>query len=180
MMSKTKRNYSRVWGPFALLFGMAGASVAVAQEPVQQAPVQTQEVKEDFEEEELNCFLNASSKINEIQMEAQGEMMKIVENEGLSVEKFNQIAETQQAPDSSATQPDPKEVESFQKAAEKITGMQQTVEGKMVKAVEDEGLEVETYMQIAQAYQTSPKLKGVLDEMMKEKQGGQPDTLNNN
>src|SRR5690606_9261097 len=120
--------YSRVWGPFALIFAMAGASVAVAQEPVQQAPLQTQEVKEDFEEEELNCFLNASSKINEIQMEAQGEMMKIVEDEGLSVEKFNQIAEAQQAPDSSATQPDPGEVESFQKAAEKITGMQQTVE----------------------------------------------------
>lgn len=179
MMRRTKRN-SMVCGAFALVFAVASASTAVAQEPVQQAPLQTQELNEDFQEEELDCFLNASSKINEIQMEAQGEMMKIVEDEGLSVEKFNEIAQAQQAPDSSATQPDPKEVEAFQKAAEKITGMQQTVEGKMVEAVEAEGLEVETYMQIAQAYQQSPKVKGVLDEKMKEKQAGQQDSLNNN
>lgn len=179
MMKRTKRN-TLIGGAFAVLFTLASASTTLAQQPVQQAPAQTQALKEDFQEEELDCFLNASSKINEIQMEAQGEMMKIVEDEGLSVEKFNAIAQAQQVPDSSATQSDPKEVEAFQKAAEKITGMQQTVEGKMVEAVEAEGLEVETYMQIAQAYQQSPKVKGELDEKMKQKQASQQDSLNAN
>lgn len=174
MVNRTKRTYSTIYSAFALIFAMASALVVVAQEPVQ-----TQELKEDFQEKELDYFLNASSRINEIQMEAQGEMMKIIEKEGISVEKFNELAEAQRTPDSSATKPDPQEVESFQKAAEKINGMQQTVEGKMIKAVEDEGLEVETYMQIAHAYQQSPKVRGVLDEMMKEKQAKEADTTNN-
>ena len=50
----------------------------------------------------------------------------------------------------------------------------------MVEAVEAEGLEVETYMQIAQAYQQSPKVKGELDEKMKQKQASQQDSLNAN
>lgn len=110
-------------------------------------------------------------------MEAQSEMMKVIEKEGISVEKFNEIASAQQNPDSTAVKPDPKEVESFQKAAEKITGMQPAIEERMVKAVEAEGLDVETYQQIAQAYQQSPKVKGELDQLIKEKQAQRADTL---
>src|SRR5690606_22950028 len=98
-------------------------------------PTQTpQPVKEDFKDKELDLFLNANQKINGIQVEAQGEMMKIIEKEGLTVEKFNTMA--QQTPDSVAANEDPKDVESFQKAATQIQGMQEGLEEKMIQVVE--------------------------------------------
>lgn len=174
-VSKAKKTYRTMYGAIALILAIVSTSAVIAQ---QQAPIQPQqEVRQNFEKKELDNFLNANLKINEIQMDAQGEMMKVIEKEGISVEKFNEIASAQQNPDSTAAKPDPKEVESFQKAAEKITGMQPAIEEKMVKAVEGEGLDVETYQQIAQAYQQSPKVKGELDELMKEKQAQKADTV---
>ena len=174
-VSKAKKTFRMIYGAVALILAMVSVSAVIAQ---QQAPIQPQqEVRQNFEKKELDNFLNANLKINEIQMDAQGEMMKVIEEEGISVEKFNEIASAQQNPDSTAAKPDPKEVESFQKAAEKITGMQPAIEEKMVKAVEGEGLDVETYQQIAQAYQQSPKVKGELDELMKEKQAQKADTV---
>ncbi|WP_257668579.1 DUF4168 domain-containing protein [Parapedobacter tibetensis] len=161
MMTK-KRN--ALFGTFVLLVAFLSFNVAFGQVPTPSQPP----LKEDFEQKELTSFLNANAKISEIQMEAQGEMVKIIEAEGISVEKFNQIAQSQQQQYSTAQKNDPKDMESFQKAAEKITGMQQTIEGKMIKTVEGEGLDVNTYQQIAQAYQQSPKVKGQLDKMMEE------------
>jgi len=166
MKTFNRKKYSMAFGTFALLLTILTNAAVYGQAPVQ---TQTPQVKEDFKEKELDCFLNANQKISAIQMEAQGEMAKIIEKEGLSVEKFNTMAQAQQTPDSTA-KPDPKDVASFQKAAEQISGMQQGLEGKMTKVVEEEGLNVETYMQIAQAYQQSEKVKEVLDKKMKEKQ----------
>lgn len=165
--NRNKRRYSTVFSTFALLL-----AIFINSSVYGQAPVQTQEpqVKEDFNQQELDHFLNANQKVTAIQMEAQGEMVKIIEKEGMSVEKFNSIAEAQQKTDSSATKHDPKDVAVFEKAAQQINGMQQGLEGKMKKAVEEEGLKVETYLQIAQAYQQSEKVRGLLDKKMKEKQ----------
>lgn len=162
------RKRAQLLGTLTVLLAILAHYPAFSQVP---APTQAPPVKEDFEENDLNRFLNASQRINVIQMEAQGEMMEIIEKEGLSVDEFNTLAQAQQNPNSTpTTSPDPKTVESFQNAATKINEMQQGLEGEMVKAVEEEGLEVDTYMQIVQAYQQSPKVKENLDRMMKEKQ----------
>ncbi|MEH6306329.1 DUF4168 domain-containing protein [Olivibacter sp. CPCC 100613] len=166
--NRTRRRYSMAFGTLALLLTILTNSVVYGQAPVQS---QTPQVKEDFKEEELDQFLNANQKITDIQTEAQGEMVKIIEKEGMSVEKFNTMAEAQQKQDSTVAKQDPKDVAVFQKAAEQINGMQQGLEGKMAKAVEEEGLKVETYLQIAQAYQQSEKVRGILDKKVKEKQG---------
>ncbi|WP_134089840.1 DUF4168 domain-containing protein [Olivibacter sp. XZL3] len=170
---RMKRTYGMAFGTLALLWTVLANSVVYGQAPAQMQAAQ--QVKEDFNEEELDRFLNANEKIAAIQIEAQGEMVKIIEKEGMSVEKFNAIAEAQQKADSAAAKQDPKDVAVFEKAAEQIYGMQQGLEGEMNKAVEEEGLKVETYMQIAQAYQQSEKVRGMLDKKMKEKQveGGQ-------
>lgn len=170
--NRTRRKFMMAFGTLLLLTILTN-SVVYGQTPVQ---TQTPQVKEDFEEKELDCFLNANQKINAIQTEAQGEMVKIIEKEGMSVEKFNAIATAQQKPDSAAAKQDPKDVASFQKAAEQINGMQQGLEGKMTKVVEEEGLNVETYLQIAQAYQQSEKVKAVLDKKVKEKEAETPAT----
>lgn len=169
--NRIRRRYNTALGAFALLLIVLSSSVVYGQAPVQ---TQTPQVKEDFNEQELDRFLNANQKITAIQTEAQGEMVKIIEKEGMSVDKFNAIAEAQQKQDSTAAKQDPKDLAVFQKAAEQINGMQQGLEGKMTKAVEEEGLKVETYLQIAQAYQQSEKVRGILDKKMKEKQNSVP------
>jgi len=155
------------FGTFALLLTILTNSVVYGQTPVQTQPPQ---VKEDFKENELDRFLNANQKVSVIQTEAQDEMVKIIEKEGMSVEKFNTMVEAQQKPDSSTAKQDPNDVALFQKAAEQINDMQQGLEEKMTKVVEEEGLNVETYLQIVQAYQQSEKVRGILDKKMEEKQ----------
>lgn len=175
-VSQAKKTVKMWYGAVALILAIVSTSAVIAQ---QQAPIPPQqEVRETFEQKELDNFLNANLKINEIQVAAQGEMMKVIEKEGISVAKFNELANAQQNPDSTAAKPDPKEVELFQKAADKITEMQPAIEERMIKAVEGEGLDVETYQQIAQAYQQSPKVKGELDALMKQKQTQKADTVN--
>ncbi|GAA4798080.1 hypothetical protein GCM10023231_28420 [Olivibacter ginsenosidimutans] len=173
---RISETYNVVLGISAFLIVVCSNSTAFGQTTpqtppaTQTAPTQAAPVKEDFEEKELDRFLNANQKINAIQTEAQGEMVKIIEKEGMTVEKFNTMAQAQQTQDSTASKQDPKDIEAFQKVAQQINGMQQGLEGKMTKAVEEEGLNVETYVQIAQAYQQSPKVKNTLDEKMKKKQ----------
>lgn len=137
------------------------SSFAFAQQP-------QQEVREDFSDEELTSFVNAHEKVIEIQQESQEKMITAIEEEGLSVEKFNNLIESQQDPnkevDASA-----EELASFNNAAQQIMKERQETEAKVVSSIEDEGIDIGTYQEIMVAYQQSPKVQGRVNELL---QGG--------
>lgn len=132
----------------------------------QQQPAAEIEVSDD----ELKKFLDASSVVQQIQMESQQEMVAIVEEEGLAVETFNQIAQARQT-----GQPDDdinvtsEDLDKFDQASETITEMEQDLESKLMSAIEDEGMEPERFMAINMALQQDPSLQQRIQEMM-----GQP------
>lgn len=132
----------------------------------QQLP-QQQEVKEDFSKKELASFIEANKKVTKIQTKSQQKMIKAIKEEGLSVERFNKIITAQQDPkkevDTSAD-----EMSSVNNVAQVIIKERKVVEGEMVKSIEEEGLDMETYQQIMYAYQQSQKVQQEVNALMEE------------
>jgi hypothetical protein len=124
----------------------------------------------DVSDDELRQFLDASSVVQQIQMESQQEMVAIVEDEGLAVETFNQIAQARQAGqtdnDLNVSSDD---IEKFEQASETINELEQDMESKLMSAIEDEGMQPERFMAINMALQQDPSLQQRIQEMM-----GQP------
>lgn len=155
----TRRIGNRV--PALLLFAffcflpLAAVWAQEPQEPVQQPSV---EMREDFSDDELKSFVKANEKVMVIQMEAEQTMIKAIEDEGLSVERFNEILEQQRDP-SRASETSSEELESFNNAAQVILEENARIEKKMTSSIEDEGIDIETYKQIMVAYQQSPDVQ---------------------
>lgn len=146
---------------------MMGALGAMAQAPdVMQEP----QLKADFKKDELKSFVKASSKVETIQMGAQQSMAKAVEDEGLTIEKFNTLAQAQQSSEGLENQGSAEDQEMFNNASQKIMKIQEEVIGEIQEIIQDEGIDIQTYEQIIHAYQNSEKVKGELDEVLLEVQ----------
>lgn len=151
---------------------MLGSFGVMAQAPNE---MQTPELKEDFKKDDLKSFVNASSKVETLQAGAQKSMADAVKAEGLTVEKFNTIAQGQQnagGPEEAASD-NPEDKKMFDKASAKILEIQEEVIGEIQETIKKEGLDVQTYEQIIYAYQNSEKVKGEVDEIVAEVQQGQ-------
>lgn len=140
-----------------------GNTVFAQQPPVQQAPV-----KEDFKKEELQSFIKANQKVVVLQKASEEKMVKVIQEEGLTVERFNQLAESQQNPEKKV-KVEAKEMETFNTAAQKITGIGKEADTQMQESIKQEGIDLETYQQIILAYQKSPKVKQELDALLPKK-----------
>ncbi len=123
------------------------------------------ELKENFQKQELQSFIKANQRIIAIQKNSEAEMIKVIEQKGLTVDKFNELAQAQQSPDKKANV-DSKEQQSFVNAANKIMGMQKDINGKMEESIKKEGIDIQTYQQIMFAYQKSPKVKQEIEALL--------------
>jgi hypothetical protein len=147
----------------ALLFIFSIGNTALAQGTVQQAPL-----KEDFKKEELQSFIKANQKVVALQKASEEKMVKVIQEEGLTVERFNQLAASQQNPDKKV-KVEAKEMETFNTAAQKISGIGKEADTQMQQSIKQEGIDVETYQQIILAYQKSPKVKQELEALLPKK-----------
>ncbi len=159
------------------------------QEPDQNAP--DQQSQEQFQpnqpaadieitDEELDKFTEVSMAAQQVQAEAQQEMIAIVEEEGLDVQTYNTIAEARfNDQDESALDVSSEDIEKFNTASSEIEGMQAEVEQEMTKAVEAEGMEMDRFMEINMALQQDQELQQrmqqkMMQNMQQQGQGQQP------
>ncbi|MBD1432625.1 DUF4168 domain-containing protein [Sphingobacterium sp. DN00404] len=146
---------------------MIGSLGAMAQAP---DAAQTPKLKEDFKKDELVSFVKASSNVEAIQMSVQQDMAKAIKDEGMTVQKFNEMAQAQQASEEGLSAESAEDQQMFAKASEKIIAIQQEIGGDIEAAIEKEGLDVQKFEQIVYAYQNSEKIKGELDGVVLELQ----------
>ena len=152
---------------FLLAISILASSTLFAQ---QLPPQQQQAPQMEITDTQLEKFVAASQEINKIQQGAQQEMIAMIEEEGLDVNKFNEMAAQKQNPgqetSSEITEADQK---AFQSAMGKVQGMQMEMQQEMQKAVQSEEMQMQEYQQIMQAYQQDPKLQQQVNEMMEQK-----------
>lgn len=130
---------------------------------------QAQQVREDFTDDELEAFVDANEKVIEIQQESQEKIKEAIEEEGLTIEKFNEIVESQRNPniEVNATQ---QELVSFNNAAQVIIKENQETQTEIISSIEDEGIDITTYQEIMIAYQQVPKVKEKVNKLLEDRE----------
>ena len=119
-----------------------------------------------FSDEELEKFAGAVMQVMTIQQQGQAEMIEIIEDHGMTVERFNEIMmQTQEMPleQVEATE---EEKETYLEVIEKIDEIQIGLEAELIEAIEEEGLDIEKYEEIMQEYQQNPELQQLIQQML--------------
>lgn len=132
----------------------------------QETPV-TQDVKEDFTDEEYETFVKINMEVMPIQQEAEGEMMNAITEKGLEVERFQELAQAQQTGKITDVSEDPEEISKFNLAGQEVLEVQKKVQGEIKQKIEDNNMDIQTFQQISMAYNQSEKVRGKIDELLK-------------
>ena len=142
-----------------------------SQQPeTQQPPTEQQpsvQVREDFSDKELKSFVKANEKLTVMQKESEQKMIKVIEDKGLTIDRFNELLESQRDPQKK-TEATPQELNSFSNAAEEIMAENRKLEQEMTTSIEQEGIDIDTYKAIMIAYQQSPAVQGKINKMVGE------------
>lgn len=159
-MLLSKKLYSLI-----LVFTMA-ASVAIAQVP-QQMPQQQQEI--DVSDGEINQFASVFVELQTMNEGVQQEMMSAVEEEGIEVQRFNQIMQAQQDPNQDVDANE-EELQNFAKASQAVEQIQAKVQKEMEKVITENDLTVERYQQIMMAVRSDAELQQRLQQKIQQDQ----------
>jgi hypothetical protein len=132
--------------------------------PPGQNPNRTQEGIEEVTNAELEQFLVVAMHGQELNEQAQGEMVKAIEDEGLKVKRYSELQQMEQNPEieSDATQ---QEIQQYQKAIKVIEKKQMELQEEMVKKLGEEGLSQQRYQEINMLLQADPELQKRLQEL---------------
>jgi hypothetical protein len=142
-----------------------------SQQPETQQPQTEQQpsvqVREDFSDKELKSFVKANEKLTVMQQESEQKMLKVIEDKGLTIDRFNELLESQRDPQKK-TEATPQELNSFSNAAEEIMAENRKLEHEMTTSIEQEGIDIDTYKAIMIAYQQSPAVQGKINKIVGE------------
>lgn len=164
-----------------MLFGLA--SSALAQGQGQGMPPNMQQEMPDIEvsDEELNDFVDVTMDAQQVQSEAQSEMIELVEESGMTVDRFNEILSgMQQGNTQEDMEVGDEEMETFDGVIEELEVIQQGVEEKIVGHIEDKEMEVERFQEINMALQMDQELQQRYQALAEEKMGDQPGMMQGN
>ena len=128
---------------------------------------QTPQVPQDTEvsDKEIKTFASAFQQVQALDQKAQQDMVKAVQDEGLSVERYNEMLQSEEDPTKDA-KPTDEEKSQFENINQKIGAIQQKAQQSMQNKIQDEGLTVKRYQEIAFAIQNSPALQEKLQQHM--------------
>ncbi|MDR6300877.1 DUF4168 domain-containing protein [Mesonia maritima] len=122
----------------------------------------------DVSDKELNMFADAYQSVQMANQQAQQKMMKMIQDKGLDVQRFQEIQQASANPnqESDATA---EEMKKHQELVAQFQKMQPELQQDMEKAVVDSGLSMERYQSVAAAVQNSQALQQKLQKIMMER-----------
>lgn len=116
--------------------------------------VQAQEISD----EQFDKFATAFQAVQQENMKAQQEMINVIEDEGLTVEKFNEIHQASLNPNAEveASEEDKRKHKS---ALEKVEAMNENIQNLMESKIKEAGLTTEEFEMINQKIQSNPEMQ---------------------
>ena len=125
--------------------------------------------EQNVSDSELGQFADAYIKVQMQNQVAQQEMMTIIENEGLKVERFSEIQEAAMDP-SKNVDATTEEMKKHSNAIAKMEKMQPALEKKAVDEIESAGITIDRYKSLATAIQDEKELQQRLQTILMERQ----------
>ncbi len=120
---------------------------------------------EEVTDKELKQFASAYQQVQNVDQQAQQDMVKAVEEEGLEVPRFTEIQQAQQNPNQGSDVTN-EEIKKYESASKEIEKIQDQAQKEMQEKIIDEELTVPRYQEIAAAIQASPELQQKLQEYL--------------
>ena len=120
-------------------------------------------------DQELNKFANAYQAVQVENQKAQQEMVAMIEESGLDVEKFQNIQKAQMDPNTEVEATE-KELTAHKQVMAKIQEMQPKLQSEMEGLIKKQGLTMQRYQEVAAAIQTNQELQQQLQAIMMKKQ----------
>lgn len=139
-----------------------------AQPPTQDAP-QTAPTTE-VSQSELEQFVRVVPQLQEIQQSAQQQAAQVIQESGLSTERFSEIYQSQQSGAAPSSEVTSEEQQSYDEASTKIESLEQDVRSQQEEVLQTEGLEPQRFGEILVAVRQDPALQQQVQELL---QGGQ-------
>tara|TARA_B100000949_G_scaffold207003_1_gene198007 strand:+ start:7053 stop:7523 length:471 start_codon:yes stop_codon:yes gene_type:complete len=118
---------------------------------------------------ELNKIASAFQDIQKVNMEAQQQVMKTVQESGFDANRFNEMYQATASPEKTVEASD-EEKERFGKLMNEIQEMQVGFTQQIEEIISNEGLSMERYQTIAMALQSDSELQGRLRTMLEKQQ----------
>jgi hypothetical protein len=142
---------------------LMGIGTVLAQVP-QQLP---QQQKNEVSDGEIEQFALAFVEIQNIEQKLQPEMVQAVEEEGIEVQRFNEIMNAQQDPNQEVDASED-ELKKFAAANREIEDIQNRAQREMLGKIDEAGLTVERYQEIMNALQNDPELQQKLQQIVQQ------------
>ena len=161
-------SFKAIWTSVLLMALVLVNFSAIAQQ-VPMRPQQQQQTQTDISDTQLEKFVAASQDLGAIQQSMQQEMMATVQEEGLDMKKFQEMAAQKQNPNKETTMEISAEDEqAFQNAMKEVQSMQMEMQKEMQATVNENGLNVQEFQEIQQAYRQDPELQAKVNEMIQQ------------
>ncbi|MGM0496573.1 MAG: DUF4168 domain-containing protein [Bacteroidota bacterium] len=144
-------------------------------EDQQEMPGEMQEEQDiDVSDEEIEKFVEAVNAVQSINQGAQEEMSKTIEDEGMDPRRFQEIQQSQQSQQQGDAQDvSDKEMQQYQSIMKEMESVQSGLQEDMKDAIEDVGLTMERYQQIANAAQNDTALMQRIQKKLEGSMGQQ-------
>jgi len=127
------------------------------------------QTEQKISDEQLKKFVEVSQKVQGESMKQQQKMMKAIQDEGISPERFNQIYKAEQNPNKESDASG-EEKKQYDAAMKKINAMNKQSQKDMEALIKKEGMKVETYMMINQKLQQDKSLQKRFRQIMSAQQ----------
>jgi hypothetical protein len=122
----------------------------------------------NFTDEELKQFANAVSKVMVIQEEGQLRMVTTIQGNELTLERFNEMVTEAQEKGPENIDASDKEITAFNKSLSEVQVLQMQLQEQMLEAIAHEGLDIDQYQKIMQAYESDSEVKEKIDSYFAE------------
>ncbi len=119
---------------------------------------------------ELNKWANAYQKVQMQNQEAQQQMMMMIQDEGMELQRFNEIQQASMNPNQKGDATEA-EIKKHKSITDKIEKMRPALEKKATEAIESTGMSIERYQEIAAVIQQDQDLQQRLQQIMMQQQG---------
>lgn len=93
-------------------------------------------------------------------------MLGILQEENLSIDKFNEMAQAHQQQKLAEVGATAEEMAAFNKAAQRMVDMQPEMQKEVEAAIQKDGMSLEKYEQIMMVYRQDPALQEKVNQMM--------------
>ncbi len=132
---------------------------------------ETEEPKKEFRfaDEDLLKFYDANQELSVLQRETNERIAAVIEENGITMERFNQIARASEMGALQGGLFSEEEIAAFNTVAPAITAIQRDMQSMLQATLMEKGLTTEYYQEIMAEFRSDQELQGHVRELLRER-----------